>query len=102
MGTHTQKRNSTDLTEAGDIKKREQEYKELYNTDLKDSENHDGVGTHLGPDILVCEVKWAFSSVQFSHSVVSDSWQPDGLHHARPPCPSPTPGAYSNSCPSSR
>ena len=38
MGTHTQKRNSTDLTEAGDIKKRGQEYKELYNNDLKDSE----------------------------------------------------------------
>ena len=43
-----------------------------------------------------------FSSVQFSHSVVSDSLQPHGLEHARPPCPSPTPRAYSNSCPSSR
>ena len=41
-------------------------------------------------------------SVQFSHSVVSDSLQPRGLQHARPPCPSPTPGAYSNSCPLSR
>ena len=40
--------------------------------------------------------------VQFSHSVMSDSLQPCGLHHARPPCPSPTPGAYSNSCPLSR
>ena len=39
------------------------------------------------------------SSVQFSHSVVSDSLQPHGLQHARPPCPSPTPGLYSNSCP---
>ena len=38
-------------------------------------------------------------SVQFSHSVVSDSLQPHGLQHARPPCPSPTPGVYSNSCP---
>ena len=38
-------------------------------------------------------------SVQFSHSVVSDSLQPRGLKHARPPCPSPTPGVYSNSCP---
>ena len=43
----------------------------------------------------------AFSSVQFSHSVVSNSLQPHGLQHARPPCPSPTPGTYSNSCPSS-
>ena len=39
---------------------------------------------------------------QFSHSVVSDSLRPPGLQHARPPCPSPTPGAYSNSCPLSR
>ena len=42
-----------------------------------------------------------FSSVQFSRSVVSDSLQPHELQHARPPCPSPTPGVYSNSCPSS-
>ena len=43
-----------------------------------------------------------FSSVQFSHSVVSDSLWPHELQHARPPCPSPTPGVHSNSCPSSR
>ena len=42
------------------------------------------------------------SSVQFSHSVLSDSLQPHELQHARPPCPSPTPGVYSNSCPSSQ
>ena len=42
-----------------------------------------------------------FSSVQFSRSVVSDSLQPHELQHARPPCPSPTPGVHSNSCPSS-
>ena len=42
-----------------------------------------------------------FSSVQFSRSVVSDSLRPHELQHARPPCPSPTPGVYSNSCPSS-
>ena len=42
------------------------------------------------------------SSVQFSHSVVSDSLRPRGLQHTRPPCPSPTPGFYSNSCPLSR
>ena len=41
-------------------------------------------------------------SVQFSHSVVSDSLQPHGLQHTRPPCPSPTPGAYPNSCPLSQ
>ena len=44
-------------------------------------------------------IKQQFSSVQFSHSVVSDSLRPHGLQHARPPCPSPIPGVYSNSCP---
>ena len=43
-----------------------------------------------------------FSSVQFSHPVVTDSLQPHGLQHARPLCPSPIPGAYSNSCPLSQ
>ena len=43
-----------------------------------------------------------FTSVQFSHSVMSDSLRPHGVKHARPPCLSPTPGAYSNSCPLSR
>ena len=51
-------RNSMDLTEAEDIKKRLQEYKEeLYKKDLHDPDNHDGVITHLEPDILECEVK---------------------------------------------
>ena len=48
-----------DLTEAEDIKKRQQEYtEELYNKDLHDPDNYDGVITHLEPDILECEVKW--------------------------------------------
>ena len=42
---------------------------------------------------------WSKSSVQFSLSVVSDSLRPRGLQYSRPPCPSPTPGVYSNSCP---
>ena len=51
-------RNSVNVTEAGDIKKRWQEYtEELYRKDLTDPDNHDGVITHLKPDILVCEVK---------------------------------------------
>ena len=70
-------RNGMDRTEAEDIKKRWQEYtEELYKKDHYDPDNHDGVITHLEPDILECEVKWAFSSVQFSHSVVSDSLRP--------------------------
>ena len=53
-------RNGMDLTEAEDIKKRRQEYtEELYKKDLHDPDNHNGVITHLEPDILKCEVKWA-------------------------------------------
>ena len=52
------------LTEAQDIKKRWQEYtEELYKIDLHDPDNHDGVITHLEPDILECEVKWALESI---------------------------------------
>ena len=56
-------RNGMDLTEAEDIKKRWQEYKELYKKDLHDPDNHNGVITHLEPDILECEVKWALESI---------------------------------------
>ena len=57
-------RNSMDLIEAEDIKKRGQEYtEELYKKDLNDLENHNGVITHLEPDILECEVKWALGSI---------------------------------------
>ena len=52
-----------DLTEAEDIKNRWQEYTELYKKDLHDPDNHDGVITHLEPDILECEVKWASGSI---------------------------------------
>ena len=59
MGT-IKDRNGMDLTDAEDIKKRWQEYtEELYKKDLDDTDNHDGVITHLEPDILECEVKWA-------------------------------------------
>ena len=58
-------RNGMDLTEAEDIKKRWQKYtEELYKKDLHDTDNHDGVITHLEPaDILECEVKWALGSI---------------------------------------
>ena len=52
--------------------------------------------------ILLWKILSGFSSVQFSHSVMSDSLRPHELHHSRPPCPSPTPGVYPNSCPSSQ
>ena len=56
-------RNGMDLTEAEDIKKRWQEYAELYKKDLHDPDNHNGVITHLEPDILECEVRWALESI---------------------------------------
>ena len=125
-------RNGMDLTEAEDIKMRWQEYTEkLYKKDLHDQDNYDGAITHLEPDILECEVKWALGSitmskasrgdgipvelfqvlkddavkvlhsVQLSLSVVSDSLRPHESQHARPPCPSPTPRVHSDSRPSS-
>ena len=57
-------RNGRDLTEAEDIKKRWQEYtEELYKKDFHNPYNHNGVITHLKPDILECEVKWALGSI---------------------------------------
>ena len=52
-----------DLTKAEDIKKRWQEYTELYKKDLHDPDKHDGVITHLEPDILECKVKWSVGSI---------------------------------------
>ena len=57
---------------------------------------------HLSSSPGALTTGWPGSSVQFSHSVVSDSLQPHGLQHARPSCPSPTPRVYSNSCQLSR
>ena len=63
MGT-IKDRNGMDLTEAEDIKKRWQEYtEELYKKDFHNPDNHDGVITHLEPDILECKVKWALGSI---------------------------------------
>ena len=57
-------RNDTDLIEAKDIKKRWQEHtEELYKKDLHDPDNHDGIITHIEPDILECDVKWALGSI---------------------------------------
>ena len=61
-------RNGMDLTEAEDIKKRWQEYTELYKKDLYDQHNYDSVITHLEPDILECEVKWALRKHHYEQS----------------------------------
>ena len=61
-----------DLTEAEDIKKRWQEYTELYEEDLHDSDNHDGVITHLESDTLECEVKWVLGSITMNKTSGGD------------------------------
>ena len=72
MGT-IKDRNYMDLTEAEDIKKRWQEYtEELYKEYLHDTDNHDGVITHLEPDILECEVKWALETVTINKTSGGD------------------------------
>ena len=71
MGT-IKGRNGMDSTEADDIKKRWQEYTELYKKDLHNPANHDGVITHLEPDILECEVKWALGSITMNKTSGGD------------------------------
>ena len=72
MGT-IKDRNDMDLTEAEDIQKRWQEYsEELYKKDVHDLDNHDGVITHLEPDILECEVRWALGSITMNKASGGD------------------------------
>ena len=95
--------NGEDLRGAEEIKKRWQEYtEELCKKGLNDMDNCHDVVTHLEQDILEYEIKWTLGSIHFSCLVVSDSLQPHELQHARPPCPSPTPGVHSDSRPSSQ
>ena len=68
----TKDRNYMDQTEAEDIKKRWQEYTEVYKKDLHDPDNHNGVITHLEPDILEWEVKWALGSITMNKGSGSD------------------------------
>ena len=69
----TKDRNGIDLTEAEDIKKRWQEYtEELYKKELHDPDNYDGVITHLEPEILECEVKWALESITMNKASGGD------------------------------
>ena len=69
-------RNGMDLTEVEDIKKRWQEYtEELYKKDLHDPDNHNSVITHLEPDILECEVKWALGSITMNKASGGEEFQ---------------------------
>ena len=65
-------RNSKDLTEAEEIKKRWQEHRELHKKHLNDPDNHDGLITHLEPDILECKVKWALGSITMNKASGGD------------------------------
>ena len=65
-------RNGMDLTEAEDTKKWQEYTEELYKKDLNDTDNHDGVITHLEPDILECEFKWALGSITMNKASGSD------------------------------
>ena len=68
-------RKGMDLTEAEDIKKSWQEYTELYKKDLHDPDNHDGVITHLEPDIMECEVNWVLGSITMNKASGGDEFQ---------------------------
>ena len=77
-------RNGMDLTEPEDIKKRWQEYTEkLYKKDLNDSDNHDGVITHLETDILECKVKWALRSITTNKASGGDRIPVELFHSKR-------------------
>ena len=69
-------RNGRGLAEAEDIKKRWQEYTELYKKDLHDPDNHNCVITHQEPDILECEVKWALGSITMNKAGGGEKFQP--------------------------
>ena len=73
-------RNGRDLMEAEDVKKRWQEYTELYKKDLHDPDNHDSVITHLEPDILECEVKWALGSISMNKASGGDGISVEIFH----------------------
>ena len=73
MGT-IKGRNGMDQTEAEDIKKKWHEYTELYKKDLHDLDTHDGVITHIEPDILECEVTWALGSINMNKASGGDGF----------------------------
>ena len=75
MQNELNKGSGIDLTEAEGVKKRWQEYTELYKKGLHDPDNHNGVITHLEPDILECEVKWALESITTNKASGGDGIQ---------------------------
>ena len=68
-------RNGRDLKEAEDTKKKWQDYTELYKKDFHDPDNHNGVTTHIEPDILECKIKWALGSISTNKASGGDRFQ---------------------------
>ena len=85
MGT-IKDRNGMDLTEAEDIKRWQEYTEELYKTDLHDPDNYDGVITHLEPDILECEIKWALGSINTTKASRADGNTPPYLPPEKSVC----------------
>ena len=86
MGT-IKDRNGMDLTEAEDIKRWQEYTEELYKTDLHDPDNYDSVITHLEPDILECEIKWALGSINMTKASRGDgNTTPPYLPPEKPVC----------------
>ena len=103
-GIKIPRRNINNLRYADDTTHMAESKEELMSILMKvkgESENP-GLKLNIQKTKIMASVLIQFSSVQFSRSVVSDSSQPHELQHARPPCPSPTPGVHSDSRPSSR
>ena len=101
-GIKISRRNLNNLRYADDTTLMTESEEELKSLLMKVKEESEKVGLMLNIQKTKIMASGPISSVQFSYSVVSDSLQPHELQHTRPPCPSPTPGVHSNSCPSSR
>ena len=92
-------RNNNNLTYADDTTQMAESREELKGLLMKVKGESEKPGLKLNLQKMKIMVSSPISSVQFTHSVVSDALGPHGLQHTRPPCPSPTPSVYSNSCP---
>ena len=101
-GIKIARRNINNLRYAEDTTLMAESEEELQSLLKKVKEEGETVGLKLNIQKTKIMASSPISSVQFSHSVVSDSLQPHELQHTRPPCPSPTPGVHPDSCPSSQ
>ena len=95
-------RNTNNLRNADDTTPMAESEEQLRSLLMKVKEENEKVGLKLKIQKTKIMASGLISSVQFSHSVVSDSLRPHESQHTRPPCPSPTPGVHPNSCPSSQ